>query len=124
MELEYVQRVYLPTALAPDVLERNARSVSAQLRSLRLMVGDQPSWGGLIACGRDPQFWVPGAYIQFVRFAGTDLTSPVANQKELRGRLDDVLRWLDGLILRSEPILRPAPARPGIPTILLKRYIN
>lgn len=99
LELEYVQRVYLPTAIAPDVLERNERSVSAQLRSLRLMVGDQPSWGGLIACGRDPQFWVPGAYIQFVRFAGTDLTSPVANQKELRGRLDDVLRWLDDLLM-------------------------
>lgn len=98
LDLEYVQRVYLPSAIASDVLAQNARFVSAQLRSLRLLVDDRPSWGGLIACGRHPQFWVPGAYVQFVHYAGTALTSPVANQKALSGRLDDVLRRLDDLL--------------------------
>lgn len=42
--------------------------------------------------GNDPRVWLPSAYIQFVRFDGTDLIAPILDQKELSGRLDAMLR--------------------------------
>ena len=52
------------TPIAGDVLERNERSVEHQLRSLRLTDAGAPTWGAILALGRDPQALVPGAHIQ------------------------------------------------------------
>ena len=98
LDLEYIRTHYLPAAVSPEVLEQNERSLVQQLHSLRLMVNATPTRGALIAFGRDPQFWTPGAYVQFVRIAGTDLTGAIRSRKELTGKLDDVLRRLDELM--------------------------
>ena len=41
---------------------------------------------------------MPGAYIQFLRIDGTGITDPIRDQKQLTGRLDDVMRRLDELL--------------------------
>ena len=56
---------YLPAAVAAEVLDRNRRTIEQQLRSLRLVQADRPTWGALLAFGRDPQGRLPGAYVQF-----------------------------------------------------------
>ena len=94
----FVRDHYLPNAVAPDVLERNTRPIEHQLRSLRLVRGERPTWGAVIAFGLDPQAFVPGAYIQFLRIDGTEMTDPIRDRKELTGRLDDVVRRLDELL--------------------------
>ncbi len=68
------------------------------MRSLRLLVGDRPTNGALLSFARDPLFWMPGAYLQFVRFDGTEVTDPIRNQSTLSGRLADVLNRLSTLI--------------------------
>ncbi|GBE11364.1 divergent AAA domain protein [bacterium BMS3Bbin12] len=98
LDMDYVQRTYIPAAISAEVLEQNQRPPPQQLRSLRLAVGDQPTWGALIACGTDPQTWVPGAYVQFLRIEGAALTDPIKDQKALTGKLEDVLRRLDELL--------------------------
>jgi len=98
LDMDYVRRTYIPAAISAEVLERNERPLPKQLRSLRLAVADCPTWGALIACAADPQAWVPGAYLQFLRIDGTELTDPVKDQKALTGRLEDVLRRLDELL--------------------------
>lgn len=98
LDMDYVRRTYIPAAISADVLEQNQRPLPQQLRSLRLAVGDQPTWGALIACSGDPQAWVPGAYVQFLRIEGTELTDPIKDQKVLTGKLEDVLRRLDDLL--------------------------
>ena len=89
---------YLPAAVAAEVLDRNRRTIEQQLRSLRLVQADRPTWGALLAFGRDPQGRLPGAYVQFLRFDGIEITDPIRNQKQLTGRLDDVVRRLDDLL--------------------------
>jgi ATP-dependent DNA helicase RecG len=98
LDMDYVRRSYIPAAISPAVLEQNRRPLPQQLRSLRLAVEDQPTWGALIACGADPQTWVPGAYVQFLRIEGAVLTDPIKDQKALTGKLEDVLRRLDELL--------------------------
>ena len=98
LDLDFVRNQYLPNAIAGDVLERNERSVEHQLRSLRLTDAGAPTWGAILAFGRDPQALVPGAYIQFLRIIGKEITDPIAGQKQLTGRLDDVLRRLGELL--------------------------
>ena len=98
LDREHIERAYLPKAVAPDVLEQNQRPFDDQFRSLRLATGDRPTRGAVIAFGNDPQYWSPGAYVQFLRFDGETLTDPIKTQMALNGRLDDLLRQLDELI--------------------------
>ena len=98
LSLDYIESHYLPQAVAQEILDDNQRSVDQQLRSLRLVVDEVPTWGALMAFGRDPQGWVHGAYVQFLRIDGPEITDPIRNQKALTGRLEDVLRQLDELL--------------------------
>lgn len=127
LDLHYVQSVYLPAAIPRPVLEENRRSLDQQLRSLHLLVGNSPTWGGLLVCGRDPQAWLPGAYVQFVRFEGTQLTDPIKNQRCLSGRIEDVLRRMDELMevnicIRTSVTSGPKEVqRPDYPLIALQQ---
>ena len=97
IDMEFLRDDYLPAAVAAEVLEGNRRTIEQQLRSLRLVQADSPTWGALLAFGRDPQGRLPGAYVQFLRIDGTGITDPVRDQKQLTGRLDVVVRRLDDL---------------------------
>lgn len=98
LDREYIELRYLPLAVATDVLADNRRPLEAQMRSLRLLGGDTPTNGAVLAFGRDPQAWFPGAYVQFVRFDGDEVTDPIRSSAELTGRLDDVLSSVNRLI--------------------------
>ena len=98
LSLDYFELHYLPQVVAQEVLDDNRRSPVQQLRSLRLLVDDVPTWGALLGLGRDPQGWIPGAYLQFLRIDGTEITDPIRSQWVLTGRIEDVLRQLDELL--------------------------
>ena len=98
LDQAYIKHIYFPKAIAQEVLERNQRTLDDQLRSLRLAAGDRPTRGALIAFGDDPQYWSPGAYVQFLRLDGESLTDPIRTRVELTGRLDEVLQQLDQLL--------------------------
>jgi ATP-dependent DNA helicase RecG len=98
LDLGHVRTHYLPQAVAHDVLEVNQRTLAQQLQSLRLLVDDTPTWGAILGFGRDPQGWIPGAYVQFLRVDGEEITDPIRSQKTLSGRIEDVLRQLDEIL--------------------------
>ena len=98
LDLRYIETEYLPRAVSPDVLDQNRRPLLHQLRSLRLLVGETPTWGALLALGTDPLGWLPGAYIQMLRHDGTEITDPIQAEHRLAGRLEDVLTRLDELL--------------------------
>ena len=112
LDLDFLRTHYLPSAIAPEVLAQNRRSFDRQLDSLRLLAGDRPTWGALLAFGRDPQRWVPGAWVQFLRIDGPAITDPIRDQKDLTGRLDDVLRRLDELFRLSVSVRTEVAGRP------------
>ena len=128
LDMDYVRTHYLPHAVARDVLQRNERSLDQQQRSLRMVQSDSPTWGAILALGQDPQAFVPGAYVQFLRVDGARITDPIRHQKHLIGRLDDVVRQLDELFdLNISVRTRVAGAlrevrRPDYPVDALRQF--
>ena len=100
LDERYLRERYLPLAVASEVLAENRRLFEMQLRSLRLLGVREPlpAWGALLAFAHDPLVWLPGAYVQFLRIDGTELTDPIRDQKRVTGPLADVLRALEHLL--------------------------
>lgn len=125
---EYIEREYLPRAIAPEILEANTRSLRHQLRSLRLIQDDRPTWGAALAFAYDPQAWLPGSYVQFLRIAGREITDPIQDQKTITGRLEDVLRRVDEVLeinvqVRTEVADVPREVRqPDYPVAALRQF--
>jgi ATP-dependent DNA helicase RecG len=100
LDLNLFRSDYLRQAVDPSVLEENERSVVQQLASLRLAdLSGTTTVLGLLLVGVDPTFRLPGAYIQFVRYEGTDVGGAVLDEQDIRsnvitsaGRLETVLK--------------------------------
>ncbi|WP_017328106.1 ATP-binding protein [Synechococcus sp. PCC 7336] len=133
LNLKLFQREYLTSALAPDVLEENQRSVEQQLTSLRFVTPEpemDPTMLGILVVGKEPRQFIPGAYIQFVRFAGVELTDPIRNQKEINGSLIGLLRLLDEILqanisVSSDISTQPIELRqPDYPIVALQQLVR
>lgn len=112
LDLEFFRTTYLPAAYAPDVLDANGRSEEERLVALRFLAGARPTLGGILVLGRDPQRFVPGAYVQFVAFDGTAVTDEVLDQKVISGRIDAVARALLDLLLLAVPVALTRDEKP------------
>lgn len=87
---------YLPQAISPTVLEANGRSVEEQLSALKLMDGaGRVTPTGLLVAGKDPLMWLPGAYVQFRRVAGNEITDDTTDEMRATGTLDVVVRIVE-----------------------------
>ncbi len=99
LDLDLFRRLYLPASVAPEVLSENVRTVEQQLASLRLVTGDAnqpvPTVLGVLVAGRDPVAFLPGAYVQFLRLDGIELTDPVINASDISGPLPELLRMVE-----------------------------
>lgn len=94
----YFENEYLPQAVARDVLALNSRSYEERLASLGMIASvdePTPTVVGLLTLGKSPRTWVPAAYIQYLRIRGTEWGDPVADEAEIDGNLDTLLRRLD-----------------------------
>jgi ATP-dependent DNA helicase RecG len=99
LQLDYFRYTYLPSAIDSETLAENGRGIEHQLASLRLATPKGvPTIAGVLALGRDPERWVPGAYVQLVRFSGTELTDPIRDQKRISTSLGSLLSDLDDLM--------------------------
>jgi len=94
-------REYLPMAIAPEVLDQNDRTLDQQLSSVRFVSSEpphHPTITGLLVIGKSPADFISGAYVQFLRIDGTELTHAITNQKELHGPMPDLLRRLEEIL--------------------------
>ncbi len=102
---------YRNAAVAPEIIEANDREAFQQMAALGLwdMRHDCATYAGVLLCSESPQNWLPGAYIQFVRFEGTGLESDVLDERTFTGDLLTMLRELDAFLKTLFPS-RPVPA--------------
>jgi ATP-dependent DNA helicase RecG len=99
LDMNYFERVYLPAAMSPEILRENRRSAEERLRALRLLQPNNlPTVTAILLLGKNPRAWIPGAYIQFLRIDGANLTDPVRNQKTIDGPIVNQLQDLDELL--------------------------
>jgi ATP-dependent DNA helicase RecG len=89
---------YLPNAFAPDVLEQNHRSYEERLSACRMIDATEsamPTVLGAIVLGNRPRDLLPCAYLQFLRFDGTDLAAPIIDEASIDGRVAQIIERID-----------------------------
>lgn len=92
------EQEYLPALVARDVLDANERSYEQRLAATKMVLGEEeltPTTLGLLVIGKSPSDWIPGAYTQFLRLAGDDLTAAVVDEEPIHGTVADQIRRLE-----------------------------
>lgn len=98
LDLLRFEQEYLPALVARDVLEANERSREQRLTATKMLVSEDPAVPtvlGLMVIGKSPSDWIPGAYTQFLRLAGVELTAAVADEAVMHGTVGDQIRRLE-----------------------------
>ena len=82
------------------MIEENNRTNAEQMASLRFydLTAECPTTAGALMFGRDPLRWVPGAWIQFVRWAGTTMADDPIGERRFSGDLITVLREVEAFL--------------------------
>jgi len=130
IDMRRFQSEYLPGAVSPEVLAENGRSADEQMRALNLLRPDgAPTVAAILALGTDPRRFFPGAYIQFLRIDGTELTDPILDHKEIEGPISDQIRQIEELAtlnIRTAATVGPALRRdrPDYPIAALRQLLR
>lgn len=123
---------FLPVAFAPEILSANGRSYEEKLASCRMIVSPEdtrPTLSGLLALGKDPQWHLPGARVQFLRFSGTDRAAPVVDELDCRGPLKAMLQTAEAKMAAHNRIawdVESGPThivRPDYPMVALQQLL-
>lgn len=111
IRIELFKTNYLPSAIAKDTLDENGRSVEEQLASLRFydLKAKCPTNAGILLFGLAPEFYLPGAYIQYVKFADEEMAGSIQFEKKFSGALITELKLLDDFIKSS--VIKERPVR-------------
>ncbi|MBX2905690.1 MAG: putative DNA binding domain-containing protein [Taibaiella sp.] len=111
LSVELFRMSYLPNAIDKATLIENGRTVEQQLASLRFFDTREncPTVAGILLFGLNPEFYIPGSYIQFVKFVGEEMTSDVEYQKKFSGALITELGLLDEFIKTN--IIKDRPTK-------------
>jgi len=121
----------LPQLVAEDVLEANQRGTEQQLSALRFTSPDsRPTAAGILFTGVEPMMQLPGAYVQFVRFDGRELTSPVRSEHQVSGTVPDQIREAEEILRANNDtavVFEGTPTqeeRPRVPFPALEQVVR
>ena len=92
------QDEYLPAAIDPETLAANDRTLEERLAAAKMIASADdpvPTVAGVLALGKHPQDHLPGAYVQFLRIAGTEWGGDVLDEARCEGPIEDLIRRLD-----------------------------
>lgn len=111
ISLDVFKLTYLPNAIDQDTLEANNRTDKEQLASLGFfdLVRDKCTNAGILIFGDNPQYFVKGSYIQYIKYDGPEMTDEVIEEKEFSGALVTVLKNLDEFVTTN--IIKQRPVR-------------
>ena len=104
LDLPRFQYLYLPKAFDAEVLAANDRTVEERLAATKMIVATDdptPTTLGVLMLTPEPTGFLPGAYTQFLRFAGTERADPIVDSLRIDGPVGDAMRDLDST-LRSQ----------------------
>ena len=109
MDMLKFKHYFLPKAMTDDEIEedrREGRTVKHQLSSFGFfdMKYDCPTNAGMLFFAKNLRRFIPGAYIQYVRFAGKDRAGDIMTEHEFKGNLCTTLEELDTFVETTIPV--------------------
>ncbi len=133
LDLRGFEEEYLPLAVDAAALAENDRSTEERLAALKMIVGvddPRPTIAGILVLGKNPQDFLPAAFAQFLRIAGTDLADPVVDDGRCSGSIAHLVRGLDDKLLahnRTAVDFTSGPAEvrtPAYPMAALQQLVR
>ena len=111
IDVDTIVKEYMPKAIDEETLANDKRPLKEQLASLHLfnMQWDCPTYAALIIFGRNPKYFMPGAYIQYVHFKGSTNGGAILNERRFEGCLYKILPELENFIRDGIITKRPVP---------------
>jgi len=111
LDIAIIKKEYLPKAVAEEVLSEDKRTIDKQLASLGLydLRYNCPTYGAIVLFGLNPERYLHGSYIQYVRFKGKDRAGDIINEHKFSGNLCRELPKVDTFIETSIAQKRPIP---------------
>ena len=114
LDLQQFKHYYLPNAMSDDEIEEDrkvGRSVKEQLSSFGFYETryDCPTNAGVLFFAKNVRRFIPGAYIQYVRFAGKDRTGDILMEHEFKDNLCTTLKELETFVDTTIANRRPIP---------------
>ena len=109
IDVNYIKQDYLPQVIDTEVLASDKRDIKEQLASIHLydLTHDCPTNAAIILFGNNPRHFLPGFYIQYVRFAGKAIGGQVLNEKRFQGPLYRLLSELELFVSNAIITQRP-----------------
>ncbi len=107
LNLIQFEHEYLPQAVDSDILAANERTLEERLAATKMIASvDEPSATvvGILVLGKNPQDFLPGAYLQFLRIDGNDLSDEILDSEDIRGAIPDQIRRLDDKLMAHNRI--------------------
>lgn len=98
LDLRLFEQEYLRAAFDARVLETNDRAVLERLAATKMIVSvddPRPTVTGILTLGSQPQDFLPGAYVQFLRLDSRELTDSVIDEAQFLGPIAQIIRELD-----------------------------
>ena len=98
LNLVHFEHEYLAQAVDPDILAVNERTLEERLAATKMIASaDELSATvmGTLVLGKNPQDFLPGAYVQFLRIDGNELANEILDNEAIRGAIPDQIRRLD-----------------------------
>lgn len=89
---------YLPHAVDRELLQSNDRTLEERLAAAKMTASIEDGLAttlGLLVIGVRPRDFIPGAYVQFLRIAGSSLSDEITDELEIDGSVSDVLERLE-----------------------------
>ena len=111
LRLDLFKNTYLPAIMDEDALIDDKRDIKQQLSALRLysIAEDCPTYAAILLFGKNPEYYLPGAYVQYVRFDGNDNAADIVNEHKFAVCLIEILPKLDTFIETAIVEKRPKP---------------
>ena len=107
LNLIQFEHEYLPQSVDSDTLEANERNLEEQLSVTKMIASVDERFGtvmGILVLGKNPQDFLPGAYVQFLKIDGDALTDDILDDEAIRGSIPDQIRRLDDKLIAHNRI--------------------
>lgn len=111
LDIDLIKREFLPQAVAEDILAEDKRPTEEQLASLGYynLRYNCPTNGAIVLFGKNPERYLHGSYVQYVRFKGKDRAGDIINEQVFNGNFCKELARIDTFIETSIAQKRPIP---------------
>lgn len=110
IDTELVRNKYLEKLIGKELLAVDGRPVEEQLSAVGMYDTENncPTNAAMVLFGKHPRRFMPGLYVQYVRFKGEDVSSEVENEIQLEGNYCELLPRLESLlelsVIKKKPV--------------------